>query len=240
MNGKVLIYGGSGGIGAATARALHRRGCDVHLAGRNEATLRALAAELDVSYTLGDVADAAFFEQTSQETGDVLVGLIYAVGTLTLKPIGRLSDEEVLYDFQTHSLGALRATRASLAALRKSEGMASVLFYSSVAATTGFSAHASMGLAKGAINGLTVSLAAELSPKIRVNAIAPSLTETPLAQGLTGNEQMSKSISGMHPLKRIGQPEDIARLSAFLISQDAGWITGQVMGVDGGRSSLVV
>jgi NAD(P)-dependent dehydrogenase (short-subunit alcohol dehydrogenase family) len=93
-------------------------------------------------------------------------------------------------------------------------------------------------MAKGAVEGLTLALAAELAPKIRVNAVAPSLTRTPLAKALTANEQMADAIAGMHALQRLGEPDDIGRVAAFLASDDSGWITGQVIGVDGGRSSL--
>lgn len=240
MDKKVLIYGGSGGIGLTTARELKRRGYSLHLAGRNASLLEAAASELDAGITIGDAQDPAFFKVVSQDAGDELAGLVYAIGSLTLRTLPRLNDEEVLSDFQLHALGALRAVRSALPALKKSGEVSSVVLYSSVAATTGFSAHASMGLAKGAVNGLTVSLAAELAPNIRVNAIAPSLTDTPLAQGLIGNEKMAATIAGMHALKRLGKAEDIASLSAFLISQEAGWISGQVLAVDGGRSSLAI
>jgi len=113
-----------------------------------------------------------------------------------------------------------------------------VLLFSSVAVGQGFAAHASVSMAKGAVEGLTRALAAELAPKVRVNAIAPSLTDTPLAAGLTANPQIAASIAQMHPLPRLGSAADMAALAAFLISDRAGWITGQVIGVDGGRSSL--
>jgi NAD(P)-dependent dehydrogenase (short-subunit alcohol dehydrogenase family) len=114
------------------------------------------------------------------------------------------------------------------------------VLYSSVAAVQGFAMHASIGLAKGAINGLTLSLAAELAPKIRVNAIAPSLTNTPLAQGIVSNVKMAEAIADMHALERIGTPEDIASLTAFLLSDETSWMTGQILSVDGGRSTLRV
>jgi len=113
-----------------------------------------------------------------------------------------------------------------------------VVLFSSVAARQGFTFHASMGMAKGAVDGLTISLAAELASKVRVNAIAPSLTRTPLAEGLLSNDQMAKALAGLHALERLGMPEDVGALSAFLLSPEADWITGQVIGVDGGRSTL--
>lgn len=130
------------------------------------------------------------------------------------------------------------AVQASLPALKRSSGVASVVLFSSVAAQQGFSLHASIGMAKGAIVGLTLSLAAELAPKVRVNAIAPSLTRTPLAESVLGSEQMAAAIAGLHAMQRLGVPNDVAALTAFLLSEDADWITGQVIGVDGGRSTL--
>ena len=118
------------------------------------------------------------------------------------------------------------------------EGAASVLLFSTVAATQGFSAHASVSMAKGAVEGLVLALGAELAPRIRVNAIAPSLTRTPLASPLTGNDSMAAAIAQMHALARLGEPEDMAPLAALLLSPSSGWITGQVIGVDGGRSTL--
>lgn len=119
-------------------------------------------------------------------------------------------------------------------------GRASVVLFSSVAALQGFSLHASIGMAKGAVNGLALSIAAELAPKIRVNAIAPSLTRTRLAEGILANEKFAEAIAGMHALERVGKPEDIAALASFLLSEEADWMTGQIISVDGGRSTLRV
>ena len=135
-------------------------------------------------------------------------------------------------------MGAALAVQAALPALKKSPEGSSVVLYSSVATRQGFSLHASMGMAKGAINGLTLSLAAELAPRIRVNAIAPSLTQTPLAAGLLTNDAIAEGIAKQHPMQRLGTPEDIASLTAFLLSPDSSWITGQILGVDGGRSTV--
>jgi NAD(P)-dependent dehydrogenase (short-subunit alcohol dehydrogenase family) len=238
MAGKVLIYGGTGGIGAATGRVLRERGFDLHLVGRTEDKLTAIASELDASFTTGDVNDGGLFARVAQDAGDSLAGLVYAVGTINLRSLQRLQDSDFLEDYRVNALGAALAVKAALPALKKSQATASVVLFSSVAAVQGFTFHASIGMAKGAVSGLTLSLAAELAPKIRVNAIAPSLTRTPLAQGILANEQLAESIAGMHALQRLGDPEDIAQLAAFLLSEDAAWVTGQVFGVDGGRSTL--
>lgn len=239
MANKVLIYGGSGGIGSATARLLRERGYDLHLVGRNEESLGALADELESSYSVGDVvADPDVFTRASKEAGKELGGLVYAIGTINLRSLQRLSESDLLQDFQVNAMGAALAVQAALPALKRGDESSSVVLYSSVAAEQGFSLHASMGMAKGAVNGLTLSLAAELAPRVRVNAIAPSLTQTPLAAGLLTNEAITAGIVKQHPMQRLGTPDDIAALTAFLLSPDSSWITGQILGVDGGRSTV--
>ena len=235
--GKILVYGGSGAIGSTTARALHARGYALHLVGRDAAKLDAVAREVDATVTTGDVTDPALFERAANEARSPLDGLLYAVGTINLKSLQRLTEDDFLNDFRVNALGAAMAVRAALPALKQSDRTASIVLFSSVAVSQGFSFHASMGMAKGAIEGLTVSLAAELAPKIRINAIAPSLVRTPLAAGILSSEQTVSAIASQHALQRLGTPEDIAALAVYLLSPDAGWMTGQVIGIDGGRSS---
>ncbi len=239
MSEKILIYGASGGIGSACARILSARGHNVHLAGRNQPAIEALAEELQASFSIGDVSDDGFFETASAATGESLSGLIYAVGSINLKTLGRLKRADFLRDFELNALGAALAVQAAQPALKKS-GHGSVVLFSSIAAAQGFSMHASVGMAKAAVSGLTLSLAAELAPSIRVNAIAPSLTQTPLAKGLLQSEAVAQSIAALHPIPRLGIAEEMAELAAFLLSAQASWITGQIIGVDGGRSTLRV
>jgi len=239
MANKILIYGGSGGIGSSTARLLRERGHDLHLVGRNEESLGVLADELDSGYTVGDVvADPDVFSRASQEAGKELGGLVYAIGTINLRSLQRLSESDLLQDFQVNAMGAALAVQAALPALKKSSEGSSVVLYSSVAAKQGFSLHASIGMAKGAVSGLTLSLAAELAPRVRVNAIAPSLTQTPLAAGILTNDAVVAGIAKQHAMERLGTPEDIAALTAFLLSREASWMTGQILSVDGGRSTI--
>ncbi|MFO1033086.1 MAG: SDR family oxidoreductase [Hyphomicrobiales bacterium] len=230
---------GTSGIGGALARRLAAAGAALHLVSRDATRLAALASDLGASHAAADVTQAGELEEAIAQAGPVVEGLAYCVGSINLKPASRLTEAEALADFQLNALGAFRAVKAALPALKATgQPTASVLFFSTVAVQQGFAAHASVAMAKGAVEGLTRALAAELAPKIRVNAIAPSLTETPLAAALTGNPQTAAAIAALHPLQRLGRADDAAALAAFLLSAEAGWITGQVIGVDGGRSSL--
>ncbi len=235
---KVVIFGATGGIGSATAYQLFGEGYQLHLVGRDELKLEDMAGEFNAGYTPGDVTDPILFERVREQAGDKIAGLVYAIGTMNLKSLQRLSPDEILQDFKVNALGAAQSVQSLLPALKNNTEPSSVVFFSSVAVMQGFKMHASISMAKGAINGLTRALAAELSPKVRVNAIAPSLTETPLTERMLSNEKMVDAIAKMHAMPRLGQPEDMAALAAFLISERSSWITGQVFGVDGGRSTL--
>jgi NAD(P)-dependent dehydrogenase (short-subunit alcohol dehydrogenase family) len=237
MKKHVIIYGATGGIGSETARRLHAEGCSLHLVGRREDPLAALAEDLGAGFTVGDVTDTSLFARAAEEAGSC-DGLVYAVGTINLGSLSRLSEKDFISDFRINAAGAALAVQASLRALKRSTSDPSVVLYSSVAAGQGFPMHGSVGMAKAAVSGLTRSLAAELAPRIRVNAVAPSLTRTPLAEGLLSNEKLAENITAAHALKRLGEAGDIAAATVFLLSEKSAWITGQIIGVDGGRSSL--
>jgi NAD(P)-dependent dehydrogenase (short-subunit alcohol dehydrogenase family) len=237
MSKHIII--GTSGIGGAIARKLWEQGADLHLVSRNEERVAALALELEASHAAADITVSDQLEQAVLAAGGDVASLTYAVGSINLKPVGRLTVEDAQQDFALNALGAFRAVKAALPGLKAaSSPTASILLFSTVAVSQGFSSHASVAMAKGAVEGLTLSLAAELSPKIRVNCIAPSLTKTPLAAFITSNETTSNAIAALHPLQRLGEAEDIAALGALLLSSASSWITGQIIGVDGGRSSL--
>ncbi len=235
---RIVIYGGSGGIGSTTAMLLRAGGHDLHLVGRNKEKLAPLAAELDASFTVGDVCEESLFSRVTEDFAAPWDGLVYSVGTITLASIRRLTSADFLHDFQVNALGAALALQQGLPALKKSAGCPSVVLFSSVAALQGFTFHSSIGMAKGAVSGLTLSLAAELAPKIRINAVAPSLTKTPLAESILANEQVASTLTALHPLKKLGTSTDIANLVVYLLSDQAAWVTGQIISIDGGRSTL--
>lgn len=232
-----LIFGATGGVGSSVARRLAEQGASLHLSGRDEHKLETLGTELSSSTSRADILEDGAIDRVASEAGERIEGLVYAVGSVTLKPLGRTSDDDILRDFELNALGAARAVRSALPALKRA-GNASVLLFSTVAATRGFAFHSSIAMAKGAVEALTRSLAAELAPRIRVNCIAPSLTRTALTAGLIATEQSQQAMARAHPLQRIGEADDIAATSAFLLSPEASWITGQVFAVDGGRSTL--
>ena len=238
MAGTVIIYGGYGGIGSALCQVLKGRNYDLHLVGRDDTKLAEAAKLFQAGSTCGDVKDEGLFDRVMEEVEGECCALVYSVGTINLGSLRRLSTDDFLEDYRVNAMGAALAAKAAVARLKKSKLSPSILFFSSVAASQGFTFHASVGMAKGAVSGLTLSLAAELAPRIRVNAIAPSLVSTPLASTLLANEKTAATIASAHALGRLGEAEDIANLAAFLISSEASWITGQILGVDGGRSTL--
>jgi NAD(P)-dependent dehydrogenase (short-subunit alcohol dehydrogenase family) len=238
MSHTFIIIGATGGIGSALSRKLASAGHTIHAIGRDAAKLAALTAEIGGTSAVADVSNRAELEAAVKAAGPAVAGLAYCVGTINLKPVSRITDEDVERDFTLNALGALRAVQAALPALKANATPSSIVFFSTVAVQQGFANHASIGLSKGAVEGLMLSLAAELAPKIRVNCVAPSLTKTPLAAALTSSEQMATAIASLHALQRLGEPDDIAAAAAFLLAPEASWITGQVICVDGGRSSL--
>lgn len=223
-----LIVGASSGIGLELASQLQLQ---------NEITALARTQK-----SLNELPNTTFYEvdithenPNFPQIDKPIDGLIYCPGTINLKPFRSLKSEDYLAEWNTNFLGAVKTIKQYLPQLQQAENP-SIILYSTVAVQTGMAFHASISSAKGAVEGLTRSLAAEFAPKIRVNAIAPSLTQTSLAEKLLNAEAKLKSAEERHPLKRIGAPKDIVEATLFLLN--ATWVTGQILHVDGGMSSV--
>lgn len=224
----ILLIGGNSGIGWSTSRQLIAQGDTVIAATRSSDRL----VELGVQVQHFDA-----LQPTPLDLPTIIDGLVYFPGSINLKPFHRLSAEDFLTDFRVNCLGAVTAIQAALPALKASP-LASIILFSTVAVAQGLPFHTSISAAKGAVEGLALALAAELAPKIRVNVIAPSLTDTPLAGTLLNSEAKREAAAKRHPLQQIGDPEDTAALVAFLLSDASKFLSGQVFRPDGGLSSL--
>jgi len=216
-----LLVGASSAIAQETKQQLLNLGHNVTQLSRNSAFSDGLVSEeyIGVLPALSEKFD----------------GLVYFPGTINLKPFRSLKIEDFKTDYNIHFLGAVNVLKTYHSQLN--EG-ASVVLISSVAASTGMPFHASVASVKAAIEGLARSLAAEWAPKIRVNVIAPSLTLTPMAERFTNSQEKYDSSAQRHPLKRLGQPSDIAGAVTFLLSANSEWITGNTINVDGGIGCL--
>jgi 3-oxoacyl-[acyl-carrier protein] reductase len=232
-NNNYIVVGGSSGIGLDLTKKLLKKGHSVTVLSRRE-------PEIENSDRLSWIK----FDVLEDDPGDLdlpgeIHGLAYCPGSINLRPFRGLKIEDFRDDYEINLVGAVKILKASLKPLQAT-GSASVVMFSTVAVGQGMPFHASVAAAKGAVEGLVRSLAAELAPKVRVNAIAPSLTDTPMAEKLLNNDRKKEASSERHPLKRVGMTNDIASMANYLLSDDSGWISGQVIGVDGGLSSLRV
>ncbi|AZA49824.1 SDR family oxidoreductase [Chryseobacterium carnipullorum] len=226
-----VIIGCGKGIGLATAQLLSEKQNIIGISRSSSPELQNLNIEFHEMDVISGNLDNIDFPE-------VIDGLVYAPGTINLKPFNRLTPDDFRHDFEVNVLGAVKCIQKLLPNLKKS-GNSSIVLYSSVAAKLGMPFHASVSASKNAVEGLTKSLAAEYAAqKIRVNAIAPSLTDTSLASQLLSTPEKREASSKRHPLQRIGSAEEIAEMTAFLLSDQASWITGQIFGVDGGMSNI--
>ena len=228
----ILVVGGSSGIGLTLLNMLASQGAQLYNASRTKCEDwpdGLIHIPVDVLSNLDLLA-----EQLPAN----LHGLVYAVGSINLKPFSRYTEDDFINDYKLNVTGAARSIQLAYRSLRNS-GEASIVLISSVAAKTGMPYHASIAAAKGGVEGLALSLAAEFaSQNIRVNVVAPSLTVTSLAGNLLNTPEKREASAKRHPLGRIGKPEDIASAISFLLSAESGWISGQVLGIDGGMGNL--
>jgi 3-oxoacyl-[acyl-carrier protein] reductase len=228
-NKNILIIGGSSGIGLALAE---------HLAPHNTIYVASRSGEAVQQLNVQHIAfDATQEELDVSRLPEVLHGFVYCPGSINLRPFKGLTVEAFQSDFELNVLGAVRSLKSVLSQLSAS-GNAAVVFYSTVAVQTGMPFHSSIAAAKGAIEGLTRSLAAEFAPKIRVNAIAPSLVDTPLALKFLNNDTKVEKANERHPLGRVGNAQEIAQATAFLLGEESSWMTGSVLQLDGGIGNL--
>jgi len=228
----IAIIGGTSGIGAAIVQELKQTKANLYLASRSEP---AEDIKDKVTHIKLDVLNIG---NELNELPDELHGLVYCPGTITLKPFQGLKAEDYMNDLQINVLGAIKVIEQSIKKLRNAKG-ASVVLFSTVAVQVGLNYHTSVATAKGALEGFGRSLAAEFASKhIRVNLVAPSLTDTPLASNLLSSDEKREASDQRHPLGRYGKPADIANMAIYLLSEKSSWITGQVMHIDGGLSSL--
>ena len=225
----ILFIGGSTGIGLAAIKKLQAEN-NIIAASRTNENL----SGLNVKHIYFDVKEGNFDASQLPETLD---GFVYCPGSINLKPFKSLKAENFQEDFQINFLGMISILQQILPKLLLSK-QASIVLFSSVAAKNGLPFHTSIAASKGAIEGFAKSFAAEYAPKIRINVIAPSLTETPLSEKLLNNDIKKEKAAERHPLKRVGKAEDIAAMVNFLLSEESSWITGQIYGVDGGISTL--
>ena len=227
----ILLIGGSYGIGLAIAKELQFKN-NVYIASRSNENL----ADIKLTHIAFDATTDTI---DTSKLPTVIDGLVYCPGSINLRPFKGLKPEAFETDLQINFLSLVKVIQSVLPNLLASE-QASIVTFSSVAATMGMPFHTSVAASKGAIEGFAKALAAEYAPKIRVNVIAPSLTDTPLADKFLNNETKQEKSAERHPLKRFGKPEDSAQMATFLLSDKSSWISGQIFHVDGGMSSLLV
>ena len=228
-----IIIGGSSGIGAALTKILAPQGNKVYTTFNKTENFTATAG---VAYHQLNILED---ELNLNFVPDTIDGLVYCPGSINLKPFKRIKPSAFVDDFNLQVVGAIKVIQG-LSDRMKSSKDPSIVLFSTVAVSMGYNFHTQVATSKGAIEGLSKSLAAEFAPKIRVNCVAPSLTDTPLALKLLSTEEKKQANADRHPLKKIGTANDVAEMAAFLLSDKASWISGQVLHVDGGMSSLRV
>ncbi len=226
-----LVIGGSSGIGKCLTETLAQAGHKVYATYYQH---KPEEKQLNIQYSYLNVLDE---DLNLDFIPDQLNGIVYCPGSINLKPFARIKPNDFQDDFKLQVLGAIKVVQLVLPRL-KAAANSSIVLFSTVAVKMGFNFHAQVATSKGAIEGLSRSLAAEFAPKIRVNTIAPSLTDTPLAGKLLNSEEKKEANAMRHPLQKIGSAHEIADMAAFLLSDKSSWMTGQIIHLDGGMSSI--
>ena len=237
MKKKYLIFGATGSIGSSLANQLYQKKKDCHLIARIKEEVEKIAKKLNYSFSISDVLRMDFAKKLSEELVDIeILGIAYCVGSIDIKPFKLTKASDFVSSYVLNLVGVTEIIRNFQENLNRNN--ASIVLFSTVAAKKGFTNHSIISSAKSGVEGLTVALAAEFAPNIRVNCIAPSLTKSKMAKNVIKNSKIEESIAKLHPLKRIGEGADAANLANFLLSKNSSWITGQIIGVDGGRATI--
>ena len=237
MKKKYLILGATGSVGSALANLLYDDKIDCHLVARNEDEVKKVAEKLSYTYSACDVLKLDFINDLKKDLIETeIVGIAYCVGSIDIKPLRLTKASDFVSSYVLNLVAVTDVIRSFQDNLKNNKG--SVVLFSTVAAKKGFANHSIISSAKAAVEGLTVALAAELAPNIRINCIAPSLTKSKMASSIIKNPSIEQSIAKMHPLKRLGEGADSANLANFLLTSKSSWITGQIIAVDGGRSNI--
>ena len=235
MSGKYIIFGATGSIGSSLAEKLANDKAEIHLVARNEDEVKPIAEKLGCTFTVADVLQDGFMEKVKSDVPEAK-GIAYCIGSIDLKPVRMTKEEDFNKCMKLNLYSAVEAIKGFQDSLRKNKG--SIVLFSTAAVHRGFTNHSIIASAKAAVEGLAISLAAEFAPNIRVNCIAPSLTNSKIAEPMLKNKVLAEGIAKAHPLKRLGEGKDSASLAKFLITDESSWVTGQVIAVDGGRSKL--
>ena len=237
MSKKILIIGATGSVGSALSGLLKQDGIDAHLVAKNKDEVSELSDKYGFSHTSTSVLDSDFLEKIHSDLNDVdIQGLAYCVGSIDLKPFNLVTKKDYLNCFDLNFFPVIDLIKKFQENLKKNKS--SIVLFSTIAVKQGFPNHSIISPVKASLEGLTISLASELAPNVRVNCIAPSLSKSKMADKMFKNPKITEAIAKQHPLKRLGQGKDSAELAKFLLSDHSSWITGQVIGVDGGRSSI--
>ena len=237
MSKKILIFGATGSVGSSLTKLVKESSMDAHLIGKNEDEISNLKDQTGFSYSIADVTDQNFIETIDKDLdGLEISGIAYCVGSIDLKPLNLVSKKDYLKSFELNLFPIVEIIKKFKDNLKKNKS--SVVLFSTVAVKQGFPNHSIISPVKASLEGLTVSLAAELAPNVRVNCIAPSLSKSKMAGKILSNPKIAEGIAKQHPLKRVGEGNDSAALAKFLLSDESSWITGQIIGVDGGRSNV--